>query len=88
LGQLKNKKVGNAVQQMDYKYNIRGWLTQINDPEVASSGTKQFSMKLHYTDPVTSLASQAQYNGYISSIQWRTPVSSGGLPRHQAGLWI
>ena len=35
IGQLTTKKVGNSesnpYQQIDYKYNIRGWLTQIND---------------------------------------------------------
>ena len=36
LGQLKTKKVGGGglsgpLQIIDYKYNIRGWMTDIND---------------------------------------------------------
>ncbi|WP_129038224.1 DUF6443 domain-containing protein [Chryseobacterium sp. CH21] len=40
LGQLVNKKTGRQdtdnyepLQSIDYKYNIRGWLTDINDPD-------------------------------------------------------
>ncbi|WP_288244321.1 DUF6443 domain-containing protein, partial [uncultured Chryseobacterium sp.] len=37
LSQLQSKKVGGAVlgsglQTVDYQYNIRGWMTKINDP--------------------------------------------------------
>ncbi|RXM48834.1 MULTISPECIES: hypothetical protein, partial [unclassified Chryseobacterium] len=37
ISQLESKKVGgialgSPLQQMDYKYNIRGWMTKINDP--------------------------------------------------------
>ncbi|WP_223601906.1 DUF6443 domain-containing protein, partial [Chryseobacterium sp. GVT01B] len=37
LSQVESKKVGgiaadSPLQQMDYKYNIRGWMTRINDP--------------------------------------------------------
>jgi len=56
LGQLKNKKVGGDVataignsiglQTVDYTYNIRGWLTQINDP--SSLGADLFSFKINY----------------------------------------
>ncbi|TAJ12678.1 hypothetical protein DMA11_11790 [Marinilabiliaceae bacterium JC017] len=53
LGELINKKVGNN-EQMDYEYNIRGWLTQINNPDVVEAN-KQFAMRLHYNDNTTSL---------------------------------
>lgn len=37
LGQLTVKKVGgqnpSGLQQVDYQYNIRGWMTRINNPE-------------------------------------------------------
>jgi RHS repeat-associated protein len=45
-GQLKDKTL-NSLQTVDYKYNIRGWLTKINDPDVANSA-KLFNLKLDY----------------------------------------
>ncbi|MDE1208462.1 DUF6443 domain-containing protein, partial [Tenacibaculum larymnensis] len=30
LGQLKTKKVGGTLQEVDYTYNVRGWLKNIN----------------------------------------------------------
>ena len=82
LGQLKNKKVGGTIQEMEYKYNIRGWLTQINDP-ASMTINKKFAMKLHYNDPI-SLTDVAQYNGNISGIQWRTNSSSSSPNSIQA----
>jgi hypothetical protein len=35
-------------QKVDYKYNIKGWLTNIN--EVNNLGKKLFGLALHYTD--------------------------------------
>ncbi|MFP3733000.1 hypothetical protein SB690_19765, partial [Bacillus sp. SIMBA_006] len=32
LGQLQNKNVGNGIQSLAYRYNTRGALTHINDP--------------------------------------------------------
>jgi hypothetical protein len=29
IGELYTKKIGNGIQQVDYMYNIRGWLTQM-----------------------------------------------------------
>ena len=79
LGQLASKKVGGdaaPVQQMDYKYNIRGWLTQINNPDEAAENTKQFAMRLHYNSTLANLSNQAQYNGNIAAVEWRTPANS------------
>lgn len=57
LGQLKNKKVGGTattpLQTVDYRYNIRGWMTGIN---LDSSGNVQtnklFSYKISYQEPL------------------------------------
>ncbi|MDP4240774.1 MAG: hypothetical protein Q8904_15030, partial [Bacteroidota bacterium] len=59
LGQLTNKKLGNNIQSLDYGYNIRGWLTNINDPD--NLGTSLFAMKLLYNDnsPISGIASSA-----------------------------
>ncbi len=90
LGELVNKKVGqdtqgNPIQQMDYCYNIRGWLTQINNPDISTlPSDKQFSLKLHYNNPLDGLNSAAQYNGNISALEWRTPQDNSiGSPNNK-----
>ncbi|WP_142785723.1 DUF6443 domain-containing protein [Changchengzhania lutea] len=75
LGRIENIKVGGAVatipensnglQTIDYKYNIRGWLKQINNP--TSLGDDLFSLKIGYNQ-----GSNALYNGNISQTSWKT----------------
>ncbi len=78
LGQLKSKKVGGDVatnlsnsvglQTVDYTYNIRGWLKQINNP--ASLGTDLFGFKINYN--TVSHSGTKLYNGNISETEWKT----------------
>ncbi|WP_183148075.1 DUF6443 domain-containing protein [Chryseobacterium nematophagum] len=85
LSQLESKKVGGAVgatnpiQQIDYKYNIRGWMTQINDP--SNLGNDLFGYKINYNQvegleiPNTDypdLKVKTKYNGNIAEVSWKT----------------
>ena len=85
LGQLQKKEVG-GVQEMNCSYNIRGWLTQINNPDdpITSGSNKKFAMRFNYNNPVTYLINEAQYNGNISSIEWRS-VSGGDVSDSKRG---
>ncbi len=74
LGQLTSKKVGGtdvtgeqALQAVDYSYNIRGWLKAIND--VNNLGTDLFAFKINYNNPETATP---LFNGNISETFWRT----------------
>jgi len=70
LGQLVNKNVG-TIESTDYLYNIRGWLSKVNDPD--NLGSKLFAMKLLYNDdPITGLGNTQQYNGNISGLIWNS----------------
>lgn len=62
------------LQKIDYKYNIRGWLTQINETASLSEGDK-FGMKIGYNRLPTSTGS-VYYNGNISGIQWSSPIKA------------
>jgi RHS repeat-associated protein len=72
LGQLTTKKVGNSdtkpLQTVDYTYNVRGWLKQINNP--TTLGTELFAFKLNYN--TTSHGSTALFNGNIAETEWKT----------------
>ncbi|WP_299243570.1 DUF6443 domain-containing protein [uncultured Aquimarina sp.] len=74
LGQLESKKVGNAeqapLQTVDYAYNVRGWLTDIND--VDNIGDDLFTFKIHYDQVEGYYNVPKLYNGNISQTIWKT----------------
>jgi RHS repeat-associated protein len=65
-----HKQGTDFLQDIDYDYNIRGWLTAINNPNNLDDDL--FSMRLYYNDisALSPLTSQAQYNGNISGVYW------------------
>jgi RHS repeat-associated protein len=82
LGQLGSKDVGNdaigALQKVNFKYNIRGWLTQINDVDslqIDSDPQDLFAFKINYSEPIENDANatiKPLYNGNIAETNWRT----------------
>lgn len=76
LGQLKIKNVGNLVgaplQSINYKYNIRGQVTQVNDPDAL--GNKLFGYQIFYNTLKKSTINGAttKFNGNISQVAWAT----------------
>ena len=78
LGQLISKKTGNTqaapVQNINYSYNIRGWLTGINDINglIKSGDPKDlFAFKINYNTIVSGITDvKALFNGNISETQW------------------
>ena len=85
LGRLTSKKVGgtdvsgnNAFQQVDYAYNLRGWLTAINDVDnLGPSGqpTDLFGFEINYLDAMSNNVNGQVvplYNGNIAETSWRT----------------
>ncbi|MDN3691174.1 DUF6443 domain-containing protein [Chryseobacterium tructae] len=84
LSQLESKKVGGVsvsypLQQIDYKYNIRGWMTHINDP--ANLGSDLFGYKINYNkvegkevpnNDYLDLKVKPKYNGNIAEVSWKT----------------
>jgi len=73
--------IDKCLQYVDYDYNVRGWLTDINnvnDGGIFSSGENDlFKFRINYDGPVIGTAAaddQATplYNGNISQTLWRT----------------
>lgn len=74
LSQLQQKAVGGqgtALQNIDYDYNIRGWLTNINNINQPNDKLFNYNIKYNETD-VTDLNSNAKplFNGNIAATQW------------------
>jgi len=55
----------SALQTINYAYNIRSWLTNIND--VSALRDDMFALSLGYTT-----GDNPQFNGNIASMQWTT----------------
>lgn len=77
LGKLKQEVLGldrnnRKPQQVDYDYNIRGWLAQINNPD--AMGTDFFAISLRYAN--TTASSYRQWGGNIGEMFWRTTAHS------------
>jgi RHS repeat-associated protein len=79
LGKLASKKVGGtdvtgaqALQAVDYSYNIRGWLKAIND--VNTLGTDLFAFKINYNQKENG--TEGLFNGNITETLWRTSADN------------
>ena len=85
IGQLIDKKLhktvsNNFLQSVDYSYNIRGWLTSINNPDnltalqAGDANIDLFGEKLLYQTTESGLNSgyAPQFNGNISAMAWNT----------------
>ena len=78
LGQLISKNVGGlasaeplGLQEVNYSYNIRGWLKTIND--VNNIGSDLFAFKINYDTPATATP---LFNGNISETLWKTSTDN------------
>jgi len=93
LSQLEQKKVGginpgSPLQTIDYQYNIRGWMTGINDP--ANLGSDLFGYKIKYNqvegmenpnNDFMELKVKPRYNGNIAEVDWKTATASNDYTR-------
>lgn len=74
LGQLTGKQLHarageTFLQQVDMRYNIRGWLTSINDAGLSQGDL--FGLELAYETGM-QLGATAQFNGNIAETRWKT----------------
>ncbi|MFC3157924.1 hypothetical protein ACFOEQ_04970 [Chryseobacterium arachidis] len=89
LSQLTNKKVGGTsaaspLESIDYAYNIKGWMTKINDPK--NLGSKLFGYEIKYNQvegletpnlDFPSMQVKSRYNGNIAEVDWKTNTTAG-----------
>ncbi len=86
LGQLVSKGVGGKttqghLQNIDYTYNVRGWLKQINNP--STLGNDLFSFKLNYN--TENHGATKLFNGNISETEWKTANIDNSLKWYTYG---
>ncbi len=94
LGQLVDKKLHSvngspsatdAKQSVDYRYNIRGWLSSMNNSQLSNDGTMNddtgdyFGMNLGYETDLSAGGNSPLYNGNISAIKWSNFLGQAGV---------
>ncbi|WP_299260850.1 DUF6443 domain-containing protein [uncultured Aquimarina sp.] len=86
LGQLESKAVGGTsasisaqgslsgaeggLQKVDYAYNVRGWLKEIN--EGTTDNGDLFGIVINYNTTSENLGADPLFNGNISETSWKT----------------
>jgi len=82
IGQVVTKKLHSTnsgstfKQNVDQRYNIRGWLTNINNSQLANDGITNsdnndlFGMDLLYDQQDNGMGNSTQFNGNISAVKW------------------
>ncbi|MDH5250949.1 MAG: hypothetical protein OEW40_18295 [Cyclobacteriaceae bacterium] len=82
LGQLVDKKLHNTtgttfLQSVDYRYNIRGWISSINNSQLNVNSANNdeaddyFGMEFLYTTVESGLSNTTAFNGNISATKWK-----------------
>ncbi|QAA81966.1 hypothetical protein EI546_09630 [Aequorivita sp. H23M31] len=96
MGQLSQKKVGgadlsgsSALQKVDYKYNSRGWLTDINDVgSLYQSGAPKdlFAFKINYNLVEDDINGKVKplFNGNSTRTTWGTSGCPIPIPTEMA----
>lgn len=71
--------INKKLQNVNYNYNVRGWLTDINKFEAVGleNNTDLFHFKINYNNPIVGSAgnpglAEPLFNGNISQTIWRT----------------
>ncbi len=70
FGTILDKK----LQDVDYTYNVRGWLTDINDVEGGGHGldTDLFKFRINYNRLEGNASGDELYNGNIAQTLWKS----------------
>ncbi|MCE2935794.1 MAG: DUF6443 domain-containing protein [Cyclobacteriaceae bacterium] len=83
LGQVVKKSLysehNNSVhlQAVDYRYNIRGWPTHVNNlPPDFADPQDYFGMELTYNSTIPNAGNTTRADGLISAIRWKNDLST------------
>ncbi|MGE0589960.1 MAG: DUF6443 domain-containing protein [Cyclobacteriaceae bacterium] len=85
---------GTYAQSVDMRYNIRGWLTSLNNAELTNDGTLNddtgdyFGMELAYNTVDAGIGNTAYYNGNISAARWKNPLSGTGAEGQRSYKYV
>lgn len=92
LGSVVEKKMGKKtdnsfLQTVNYRYNIKGWMTHINDAQLSTALTDKdvFGFEIVYDQDFrrtgTAELGKANYNGNITGVMWRSGTQTNSPTR-------
>ncbi|MFN8692583.1 MAG: hypothetical protein ACK5XL_21555, partial [Cyclobacteriaceae bacterium] len=65
------------LQAVDYRYNIRGWPTHVNNlPPDFADPQDYFGMELTYNSTIPNAGNTTRADGLISAIRWKNDLST------------
>lgn len=64
--------IDSKLQSISYKYNVRGWLTDINNIDDGNLNPKLFNFRINYDQIEGNNNGTALYNGDIAQTLWKT----------------
>ncbi|WP_075342037.1 DUF6443 domain-containing protein [Tenacibaculum agarivorans] len=78
-GEIINRRVGgkslnSSLQNIELKYNVRGWLTRMNSD--TSNDNDLFNFNMKYVNPSSGTP---LFNGNISQVSWNTSNTDNGI---------
>lgn len=82
LGQVIRKNLHSAdggstfLQSVDYRTNIRGWLTNINNLSGGDDTNDYFGLDLTYNGTISSAGNTARTDGLISAVTWKQDLTA------------
>ncbi|MEM8567819.1 MAG: RHS repeat-associated core domain-containing protein, partial [Bacteroidota bacterium] len=91
LGELIEKNLHSEdngatfAQSIDYRYNIRGWLSSINNASLTDASNNNdtgqakdlFGMEIAYNEDWTDVNNTPAFNGNISAVKWSNNLGLG-----------
>ncbi|HEY9006027.1 MAG TPA: DUF6443 domain-containing protein [Ohtaekwangia sp.] len=95
LGQLVTRKLHgdqtgtSFLQNVDYRYHIRGWLASINnaqlaaDPLTSTDTNDYFGMEFSY-EAAAGMGNNAYYDGNASAIKWKGSGAANGMAEQRS----
>lgn len=92
VGQLVKKRLHangseSYKQQIDYRYNIRGWLTRINDSNLSDSngGPRDFfGIEFGYNNDIGVGVFAPRFDGNLSAAKWSSDLGLGWIERGES----
>ncbi len=81
--------IDKRLQEVAYRYNIRGWMTDINDVDAPTVGNKLFNFRINYNQAIEGASSSQGvlplYNGNISQTSWATLSADSDADKRSYG---
>ena len=81
IGQVVRKRLHSEdngatfLQNLDFRYNIRGWMTNMNNLPAGEDPNDYYGVELAYNGSVPNAGNSPRKDGMVSALQWKQDLS-------------